>query len=154
MIKPRLYFDTSVFGGIYDEEFKKETEQLFKMVENGEIACLYSDLTETELESAPEKVKERFNKLVKTNSEFIQVTEDAFLLAQKYVNEKVVGQTSIDDCRHIATATLTKADYLISWNFKHIVNVFRIKGYNSVNIKEGHIQIDIRSPKEIIEADE
>jgi hypothetical protein len=71
-------------------------------------------------------------------------------LANSYVNEKVVGETSIDDCRHIACATIMKVDYLVSWNFKHIVNVFRIRGYNSVNLKNGYIQLDIRSPKDII----
>jgi hypothetical protein len=45
---------------------------------------------------------------------------------------------------------LEKVDYLVSWNFKHIVNVFRIKGYNAVNMKNGYIQLDNRSPKEII----
>lgn len=47
-------------------------------------------------------------------------------------------------------ATINKADILVSWNFKHIVNVFRIRGYNAVNLKLGYSQIDIRSPKEII----
>ena len=42
-------------------------------------------------------------------------------------------------------------DYLVSWNFRHIVNVFRIKGYNAVNLKNGYIQLDIRSPKEFID---
>ncbi len=59
-MKPRLYFDTSVFGGVYDREFQVETEQLFEMVEAGEITCVYSDLTELELENAPEKVREHF----------------------------------------------------------------------------------------------
>ena len=82
------------------------------------------------------------------------MSEEVIQLAQKYVDENVVGKTSIDDCRHIATATLNKADFLVSWNFKHIVNVFRIRGYNSVNIKYGYSQIDIRSPKEIVTSDE
>ena len=62
----------------------------------------------------------------------------------------MVGRTSADDCRHIATATINKVDYLVSWNSKHIVNVFRIRGYNAVNLKNGYIQLDIRSPKEIV----
>lgn len=65
-MKPRLYFDTSVFGGIYDKEFQVETEQLFDMVRDGEITCVYSDLTEFELENAPEKVKEHFVNLPMT----------------------------------------------------------------------------------------
>ncbi len=82
--------------------------------------------------------------------EFVEVTEAAYLLADIYISEKVVGQTSADDCVHIATATINKVDILISWNFKHIVNVFRIRGYNSINIRCGYPQLDIRSPKEIV----
>jgi hypothetical protein len=150
MIKPRLYFDTSIFGGIYDIEFQRETNLLFEMVKSGEIICVYSDLCELELENAPEQVKEHFLNLNETQTEFVEITEEINLLAEQYVKEKVVGETSIDDCRHIACATINKVDYLVSWNFKHIVNVFRIRGYNSINIKNGYIQIDIRSPKEII----
>jgi hypothetical protein len=150
MTKPRLYFDTSVFGGIYDVEFQQETELLFEMVKNGEIVCVYSDLCEFELEKAPDKVIQHFLSLDKNQSEFVEITEEINQLAEEYIKEKVVGETSINDCRHIACATINKVDYLISWNFKHIVNVFRIRGYNSVNIKNGHIQLDIRSPKEII----
>lgn len=150
MIKPRLYFDTSVFGGIYDIEFQHETELLFEMVKNGEIICVYSDLCEYELENAPDKVKEHFLNLEKDNTEFVEITQEINDLAEEYVNEKVVGATSLDDCRHIACATINKVDYLISWNFKHIVNVFRIRGYNAINIKNGYFQLDIRSPKDII----
>ena len=150
MTVPRLYFDTSVFGGIYDIEFQKETELLFEMVKNGEIICVYSDLCEYELENAPQFVKDHFLNLNREHTEFVEITQEINQLAEEYVNEKVVGQTRIDDCRHIACATINKVDYLISWNFKHIVNVFRIRGYNAINIKNGHIQLDIRSPKEII----
>ena len=149
-MKPRLYFDTSVFGGVFDEEFEEISIILFEKVKLGQIICVYSDLSISELENAPEKVKKHFEELPKEFLEFIEVTEEAFKLAEMYLEEKVVGKTSADDCRHIATATINKVDYLISWNFKHIVNVFRIRGYNSVNLKNGYIQLDIRSPKEIV----
>lgn len=150
MRKLRLYFDTSVFGGVYDVEFQEETEMLFEMVKKGEIICVYSDLCEFELENAPDKVKEHFLSLDESQTEFAEITEDINQLAEEYVKEKAVGETSIDDCRHIACATINKVDYLVSWNFKHIVNVFRIRSYNAINIKNGHIQLDIRSSKEII----
>ena len=150
MKKPRLYFDTSVFGGIHDIEFKIETEQLFEMVRAGDIICVYSDLSEFELENAPDKIKTHFLNLDKKTTEFVEITEEANQLAEQYIRERVVGETSIDDCRHIACATINKVDYLVSWNFKHIVNVFRIRGYNAINLKNGYMQLDIRSPKEII----
>jgi predicted nucleic acid-binding protein len=149
-MKPRLYFDTSVFGGVFDEDFEEISTLLFEKVRLGQIVCVYSDLSITELSNAPENVRTHFNELPKEHLEFVEVTEEAFLLAEKYLEEKVVGKTSADDCRHIATATVNKVDYLVSWNFKHIVNVFRIRGYNSVNLKSGYIQLDIRSPKEIV----
>jgi len=154
MIKPKLYFDTSVFGGIYDKEFQSETVLLFDMVRKGEIICVYSDLAEYELENAPEPVKEHFLSLPKEYIEFVEITEEINTLAEEYIIEKVVGQTSIDDCRHIACATINKVDFLVSWNFKHIVNIFRIRGYNSINLKYGYKQLEIRSPKDIISTDE
>ena len=149
-MRPRLYFDTSVFGGIYDEEFEEVTSALFEKVKLGQIICVYSDLSTAELQNAPENVKQHFKSLPKEYIEFVEVTEEAFKLAEQYLSENVVGKTSTDDCRHIATATIHKVDYLVSWNFKHIVNVFRIRGYNAVNLKNGYIQLDIRSPKEIV----
>lgn len=146
----RFYFDTSVFGGIYDTEFEKETTLLFEKVALGQIICVYSNLTESELSNAPEQVKVFFQNLKDEHKEVVSVTPEGLQLAQTYIAENVVGQTSIDDCIHIATATLNKVDVLVSWNFKHIVNVYRIRGYNSVNLRLGYSTLDIRSPKEIV----
>ena len=150
-MKQRFYFDTSVFGGVYDIEFEEETLQLFERVKLGKIVCVYSDLTETELIKAPENVKKYFNELPKENTERVIVNGEIIELATKYLEEKVVGKTSFDDCLHIATATLNKVDMLVSWNFKHIVNIYRIRGYNSINIKMNYSSLEIRSPKEILE---
>jgi len=75
------------------------------------------------------------------------IAEEAVELATAYIDEKVVGQTSFADCLHIAIATITKADYLISWDFKYTVNVDRIEGYNSINLMKGYKQLEIRSPR-------
>ena len=147
----RFYFDTSVFGGAFDKEFEEVTLQLFERVKLGKVICVFSDLTETELLNAPDNVKEHFMKLPKSNIERVFVTDEILILDYKYVSEKVVGKTILDDCIHIATATIYKADILVSWNFKHIVNVFRIRGYNSINIRSNYQPLEIRSPKEILE---
>lgn len=150
MNTPRYYFDTSVFGGVYDEEFFEATNLLFEEVRRGKIICVYSDLSNTELKNAPERVKFFFQNLPKENLEFVNVTKEAFVLAQKYLDANVVGKTSADDCRHIATATISKVDLLVSWNFKHIVNIHRIEGYNAVNEKNGYPQVEITSPQTLI----
>jgi hypothetical protein len=82
--------------------------------------------------------------------EYIEITPEAVELADRYITENVVGKTSRDDCIHIALATIFRADVLISWNFKHIVNYKRIRGYNAVNLKFGYPLIEIRSPQEMI----
>jgi predicted nucleic acid-binding protein len=147
----RFYFDTSVFGGVYDVEFDEASIQLFEKVKLGQLICVYSDLTEGELFDAPENVKDFFKNLPKENLEVIKVTDQAINLAKNYIAENVVGKTSFDDCVHIALATIHKVDILVSWNFKHIVNVYRIRGYNSVNLRSGYQTLEIRSPKDIID---
>ena len=148
--KLNLYIDTSVIGGFFDYEFEKETKMLFDSILNNEFHIIYSTVTEDELINAPEKVRNFLSSIPKEHKTRIELTEEAVLLGDTYINENVVGKTSREDCFHIALATIFKADILESWNFKHIVNVIRIRGYNAVNIKLGYSTIDIRSPKEII----
>ena len=147
-MKQRIYIDTSVFGGHFDDEFSEHTIPLFNLIKSGEFVVLYSDVTQEELENAPEKVKDLVRSLSADSSEYLETTSDAIDLATEYITEKVVGKTSFADCLHIALATINRADFLVSWNFKHIVNIERIRGYNSINIKNGYKQLEIRSPRE------
>jgi predicted nucleic acid-binding protein len=150
----RIYIDTSVFGGFFDVEFEEFTKPLFARIRNNDLKIVYSSVTEDELDNAPERVKELVRSLPAESIEFVELQENAIELATMYIKENVVGKTSFDDCLHIALATIHKADYLVSWNFKHIVNVERIRGYNSVNIKLGYSTIDIRSPRELMKYEE
>lgn len=149
-MKQKLYIDTSVFGGYYDVEFAEFTIPLFERLLNGEFIVLFSSVTQDELENAPLNVRELVRHLEIVNSEFLEITEESIDLASEYIDEKVVGKTSYADCLHIALATINKADYLISWNFKHIVNVERIRGYNAINIKNGYKLLEIRSPRDFV----
>ena len=111
---------------------------------------LFSTVTQDELENAPQRVKDLVKQLKVENTEFVEVSEEAVDLATEYIKENVVGQTSFADCLHIALATINQADYLISWNFKHIVNVQRIRGYNAINLKNGYKLLEIRSPRDFV----
>ena len=149
-MRQRIYIDTSVVGGYFDEEFKDATRELFKHFENKEIKFVVSNLLDLELLGAPKEVRELLYKFPVDNFERVELTEEAIILADTYIAEKVVGKISLEDCRHIALATINKVDVLASWNFKHIVNLDRIKGYNSVNYRLGYPMIEIRSPKDLI----
>jgi predicted nucleic acid-binding protein len=150
MIK-RIYIDTSVFGGYFDKEFEKETKPFFERVINDKIKILVSDVLEVEIYRAPDFIRDFFESLPHEIIERVELTNDIRDLANTYINEKVVGKISRADCQHIATATVYNADVLVSWNFKHIVNLERIRGYNSVNFRKGYQMIEIRTPKEIFD---
>jgi predicted nucleic acid-binding protein len=149
-MKQRIYIDTSVVGGFFDEEFKDATQRLFKRLEDNEVKFVISDLLELELIQAPKRVNELLLKYPTDRFERIELTEEIMNLADSYIVEKVVGRTSLEDCRHIALATVNRVDVLASWNFKHIVNLDRIKGYNSVNLSLGYPPIEIRTPQELV----
>jgi hypothetical protein len=149
-MKQRIYIDTSVVGGYFDEEFEEATRLLFDRLDKNEIIFIISDLLDLELLNAPTNVRELLHNYSADKFHRIELTEEAIKLAEHYIIEKVVGQTSLEDCRHIALATINRVDVLASWNFKHIVNLDRIKGYNSVNLKLGYPMIEIRSPKDLI----
>lgn len=115
-MKQRIYIDTSVVGGYFDEEFREATQNLFEHFENNELIFVVSDLLDLELLKAPLHVKEHLLKYSSDKFERIELNEDSIQLADKYILEKVVGKTSLEDCRHIALATISKVDVLASWN--------------------------------------
>lgn len=151
MKKQRIYLDTSVFGGFFDDEFQEFTKPLFDRIQDGEFTIIFSTLLETELKLAPAKVRKLVLGIENDDTEFVIETYNAVELATEYILEKVVGQTSYSDCLHIALATINQADLLISWNFKHIVNIQRIRGYNAINIRNGYKQLEIRSPRDLMD---
>jgi predicted nucleic acid-binding protein len=71
-------------------------------------------------------------------------------LAKEYIAAGVIGPAHLEDAQHIALATVTRVDALVSWNFKHIVNLDRVRGYNAVNFRLGYILLEIRTPQEVL----
>src|ERR1035437_1819755 len=150
----RIYIDTSVVGGYFDVESSNDSKKFFERVRKREVIIIISSLLEDELMDAPEKVRNLIKHFPSAQVEKVKLSKIAMNLAEKYIEAKVVGKTSVEDCRHIAVATICKADILVSWNFKHIVNVERINGYSSVNLKQGYNALDIRTPKESLHHEE
>ncbi len=146
-----IYVDTSVFGGQFDREFELWTKLFFNTIKQSEIKLIFSNVAQEELSNSPQYVKDFVNSLPEKNLEKVELSEEAVQLAEQYLIEGVVGQSSRTDCYHIALATVLKVDILVSWNFKHIVNVKKINGYNAVNLKKGYRTLEIRTPREIIE---
>jgi predicted nucleic acid-binding protein len=150
MFRPRIYVDTSVIGGCFDNEFEEYSNQLFEEFIKGEKKLVISDLVLFELEGAPENVKEVLNKVTENNIEYVFINEESVILTNAYLKEGVIAENSLSDARYIAIATVERVDVLVSWNFKHIVNLNRIHLINSVNLKLGYPILEIRSPMEVL----
>lgn len=107
-MKQRIYIDTSVVGGYFDEEFKEATIKLFERLDNNEIILIVSDLLDLELINAPQQVREHLLKYSADKFQRVELTEEAIKLADIYINKNVVGKTSLEYYRHIALATIHK----------------------------------------------
>jgi hypothetical protein len=149
-VKRRIYTDTSVIGGCLDAEFQQPSLGLLDLFKAGEAVIVLSDLTLLELEGAPVAVRQVLSEVAEANREYVELTEEAAELANQYIKERVLDHSKRVDAQHIAIATSARVDVLVSWNFRHIVNLDRIRGYNSVNMRRGHPLIEIRTPREVI----
>ena len=150
MKKVQLYADTSVFGGCYDNEFKNESCLLFDKIKQGEFLLIISERTEQELLFAPKQVQDV---LLNIPSDFVSklwLSDEVLSLRNAYIEASILGKASIADAEHIAFATISDADFIVSWNFKHIVHYDKIRAYQAINKLYGYKEILIYSPKEVV----
>ena len=146
----RVYVDSSVVGGAFNKRTAQETRPFWEAVQRGEMVVILSDVLEKELRKAPERARDYVDTLPKSQIERVLSTNESDSLAAQYIAENVVGESSFDDCAHVALATIAHADVLVSWNMKHLANLDRKRGYNSVNMKLGYPQIEILTPNMVI----
>jgi predicted nucleic acid-binding protein len=146
----KVYTDTSVIGGYFDKEFQEWSVALWDEFLQGAKHIMFSELTAQELEFAREEIRNLINEIPTENRTDITISNEAITLAETYIKEGALTNKSYNDALHIALATLNNADVLASWNFKHIVNLDRIRLYNSINLRLGYRMIEIRTPREIL----
>lgn len=149
----RYYLDTSVFGGCCDPEFRTDSLRFFEQVRSESAIIVVSPVVIVELAAAPEAVLAVFRGIDRGAIERLDGGDEAEALSQVYLAERVVPPRYADDALHVATATVLNVGLIVSWNFKHIVNVSRVRGFNSINVRLGYPLIDIRSPKELLHDD-
>jgi hypothetical protein len=149
-MKARIYVDASVIGGCEDDEFAEDSIRLMRCFAEGEFVLVASVLTVQELAAAPEEVRLRLGAVPEAHIETLRLAPEARELAEAYIAEGVITAKMRADAQHIAMATVARVDVLVSWNFKHIVNLQRIRGYNSVNLRRGYPALEIRTPREVL----
>ncbi|MDJ0661333.1 MAG: PIN domain-containing protein [Crocosphaera sp.] len=149
MKKLRVYLDTSVIGGCLDDEFSVEYNKVIKAIKEEIFILLISKIVINELINAPQKVKDILLSIPKKVIEVVNINDEILQLRDNYIDAGVVTEKSINDATHVAAATVARADAIISWNFKHIVRLDKMKGYNQINLLNGYGILTIVSPLEV-----
>lgn len=154
MKRLRIYIDTSVVGGVFDSEFADLTRRFFDQIRAGDSILLVSDLLIEELSDAPATVRSYLSGIPRECVEELLRDAETTALRDAYLAAGVVGVSSADDAAHVAIATVAQADLITSWNFRHFVNLVKIRRFNAVNLRNGYNLIDIRSPQEVLRHEE
>ena len=144
------YTDTSVFGGVFDDEFMVASRDFFNLVRRGQLELMVSDISRKEIASAPDQVQSFFEEMLPL-LQVVAVDEEVLRLRDAYISAGIVGEKWADDAGHVAAATIGRADLIVSWNFRHIVHFDKIRQYNAISVLNGYREIDIRSPVEVID---
>ena len=148
----KLYLDTSIPNFLFAEDAKdkqKITHELFGQKFQNQYEFYISGVVIREIENAPlNKQKVLLEKI--EGIEVLEFNEEAENLALAYLKAGALPKSSIEDARHVAIATVYNLDAIVSWNFKHLVNIRRIKLVNLVNEQMGYKHIEIISPQEVV----
>lgn len=145
----RIYIDTSVIGGCFDEEFAPWSKGLMKDFHLGNFKPVLSEIVAAEMIPAPEEVRNEYAELLRLEPEFAELNDGVRELAKAYQEKGIVPVKFSNDLLHIALATVADVDLVVSWNFRHIVRFDKIRMFNAVNREQGYKQIEIHSPREV-----
>lgn len=149
MRKLRVYLDASVYGGCFDAPFREDSSRVIEAVRRGRLTVLVSEVLFTELRDAPERVRDLAASLPAESLEEVPLTEEILGLRDAYLAAGILGPRWREDATHVAAATVARADAIVSWNFRHIVRLDKIKAYNQINLLHGYGILTIVSPKEV-----
>ena len=147
---PRIYLDTSVFGGVFDVEFGEPSHLLFDAIRAEKFQLVTSEVVREEITEAPETVCNLFQEMV-GNAEIVSITAEVLRLRDAYHAAGILSTQWLEDALHVALASCAGCDMLVSWNFKHIVHFQKIPLFNAVNTLQGFNEIRIYSPFEVID---
>ena len=158
MRKQKVYIDTSVISHLQAADApdkENDTRLLWAELVFGRFVSLISDLTITELEQCPEpKQSYLFERVADIEYVFVEENAESIELSNEYINYQVLPATSQKDLRHIAVATVKQCDYIISWNFRHFVNINVINRVNAVNKLNGYSEVLILPPTMLLGLEE
>lgn len=152
--KLKVYLDTSVISHLMQEDVPEkmaDTRKLWEMFKNGVYEVCLSTVTLQEIDDCSEPKKSGlWECLNQISYETYDVTKEVLDVAHQIVAMGVLTNKSFDDCQHIGVAVVNNCDCIISWNFKHIVNIKTIKGIRAITHLESYKDIDIMNPSVLL----
>lgn len=155
---PKIYLETSVFNFYFADDApdkREDTMRLFEEIRQGKYAPYTSDFVVEELQQASEPKQSAMVKLITQYSVTVLPDDpETRRLADMYVAEEIIPEKYSTDARHIASTTVNDLDFIVSYNFRHIVKLKTITMTEIVNLRENYRKIGIYSPTEVVEYDE
>lgn len=153
--KIKVYLDTSVISYLDQQDAPVEmaqTREVWEKIKSGKYDVYISDVVLRELNECKEDKRNiLLNYLKEIKFQTVEITDKTMKLAEKFIDLGVLKKKSFDDCQHIAAAIVSDCDIIISWNFKHIVNVKTIRGVKVVTTMEGFKDLLIYQPTALLE---
>lgn len=150
MRKLRVYLDTSVISHLEQVDVPEKMEQtrkVWEILQTGKYEIVISDLVLAEINECKEPKRKILKEyLSQINYERVGITEESEEIANEIINEGILKSKSFDDCLHIASAILNDCNIIVSWNFKHMVNVDTINGVRKITFAKRYNNIDIYAP--------
>ena len=145
----RVYADTSVFGGVFDDEYAATSAAFFEKVKSGAFSLVVSATLEREIGDAPNHVLDLYRD-IRREADVIEEQDRIDLLCEAYIRHGIVTPKWEADALHVASAAVSECKLIVSWNFRHIVNFHRIQLYNAVNMLLGYRPLAIHTPAEVV----
>lgn len=151
MSKVRLYLDTSIISYLNQPDTPEKeavTNKFWEIIRTGVYDLYISDTTIQEINKCKEPKKSHmYEWLTEIKYSLILNNDEIDSLVEKILELNILINKSIDDCHHIASALIANCDYILSWNFKHLVNIKTVKGIRAIANLQGYKQIDIVTPE-------
>ena len=149
MPRERIYLDTSVINVYRDprDVFLQQQTRLF-WANIGTYEPYVSVVVLGEIEAASSTIQQELRELVE-GFPVLYLTPEAEQLAEHYINEGIFARRDQNDARHVAVATTGEMDYLVSWNFRHLVRVKTRRMVNEINLQVGYKTVEIVAPSEL-----
>jgi len=158
MKKLKIYLDTSVISYLHQPDAPdkmSDTLALWEEIKAGEYQAVISEVTTMELMDCTEPKRSIMaDYLNEVAFEVLAINREINDLAQEIIRRGILTPKSIDDCTHIAAAIINNCDIIVSWNFKHLVNIRTINGIREITVSNHYKSIDIYTPSVLLKGDE